>query len=53
MIKKNMNVVKNFYKDFLEFQSEEYNLGLALWDDIDNEYKKNYYEDNLKVIELE
>ena len=46
---KNMNILK-FY---LDFETDESNKGLMLWDDIDNENKKNYYEDNLKVIEIE
>ena len=43
---------KDFFKDFLEFQIDEYNKGLALWNDILNEEKKNIYEDKLNVIEL-
>lgn len=43
---------KEFYKDFLEFQIDEYNRGLSLWNDVDNDNKKNVFENELKVIEL-
>lgn len=43
---------KKFYVDFLRFEIDDVNKGLALWDEISNDQKKNIYQDDLKVIEL-
>ena len=43
---------KDFYKDFLEFSIDDFNRGLTLWDEVSNDYKKNIFNDELKVIEL-
>ena len=44
---------KEFYKDYLEFEIDDFNKGLTLWDQVSNDSKKNIFNDELNVIELD
>ncbi len=51
-IEKNKHL-KKFYDSYLKYHQEECNRGLILWDNVDNENKRNIYSNNLHVIEIE
>lgn len=42
----------NYFKDYFDFVSDDFNKGIIEWDKFDNEYMKNWHEDKVHVIEL-
>ena len=42
----------DYFKDYFDFVSDDFNKGIIEWDKIDNEYMKNWYEDKVHVIEI-
>ena len=44
---------KPFYNDYLEFEIDDVNKGLTLWEYVSNDEMKNYFDDEATFIELE
>ena len=44
---------KNFYSDYLQFEIDDFNKGLTLWNNVSNDEKINSFQDELRVIELD
>ena len=42
----------DYFKDYFDFVSDDFNKGIIEWDKFDNEYMKNWDEDKVYVIEV-
>ena len=51
-IKEKITNCEEYFNDFFRFRKDEYNIGLALWNNVSNYDKKNIYSANLNLIEL-
>lgn len=48
------NIFRNkIYRLLIEYESDETNSGLILWDNVPNKHKMNIWSDDLNVIELQ
>ena len=45
-------LIPGYFKNYFQFEADDYNKGVIEWDKFDNEYMKNWDEDKVCVIEL-